>query len=400
MSFVLFDLSDELIFQILLQLENVQVSAWHMSGVCTRTEALLRGVGGRKLWSTFYAAANRFNAAPRAGAGYADKGARILEHMRVHFARYKVQAVSLRALADAPAGQDIGTTLGLATDLRTLCLANFRCSPRWLGNGLVGLTGLTALELSQNQLIRDSQGDLHLPPSLLTLKMRSCGLRGLRLEGWAGQLGCVTTVDFSRNEFSTDQTNIAAVVAAMAKLCSANLSNMGLQPAVLTAVVGSCARLPGLRNLSVAYNMPNMTWMQDEKTAMMAELARCTALEELSLACLLVNNGAQQLANALRALPALTALDLTHCALGGFSWYVADALTALQALRLCSVSDCRIEQADVPRFGIALAQCPALERVWVSDNAHDFHVPEVHALGARVEYAQQPIAGTVCARFA
>jgi len=378
------------------------VDAHRLRGVCKQLEALLAGV---RLKSRYSVDARKF------WLSYMPyKGAALVRELEAHLRRFQVTDVYACGVHAHVCLDQLGGVLARNGEhLQGLHLE--RTAVRLPFLRLAELSRLTFLNVSRNrdiELFSEDMVNLALPPGLRKLIMSSSGVRARALGGLCrAARGCpgLTALDLSFNELRG--LDVAGTLAAFTALEEVSVANANLTPAQLALVV-KAGLSSKLRTLDVSHNdvanrsdddeafysEAQLAEQAVEAEKMLAGLGRFECLTHLRLAGLFVGEQADVLGRALLSLPALEALDLAETGLGPWSAHVAQALPALTALVALNVSSCGVDTAlGATRFGDGLAASTALRRLRAGDNGSDFHVPAIAALearGVRVERRSYP----------
>jgi hypothetical protein len=209
----------------------------------------------------------------------------------------------------------IGEFLGRhATHLTSLDIQGSAIHTEWLA-GLTRLTGLTDLNLSRNEHIfrtRGGQRTFELPVNLQSLSMRSCGLRGLD-DRLATACPGLTSLDLSGNLFGGELAGrVSEVVALLPALQSLRLRNCRLRGAAVANVIAHAAI--SLTQLDLVHNTLKGDTQDESSIPFYTRLAKLTALTDLDLPQhhgVYIATESAYLAGALRAMPGLTALEIS-----------------------------------------------------------------------------------------
>jgi hypothetical protein len=191
------------------------------------------------------------------------------------------------------------------------------------------VTNLTEFNMSFNPCLARAQHLLALPPNLRSLKLDSCGMRGMG-NGWATQVTGLKLLSLSGNVYQGQNGGYVPLhMHWFPLLQKLELRNSALELQPLAAILDNVST--ALTSLDIAYNLLGAFNGPLDRTALYTSLARLTALTELNLAgCFF--EGPAELAAAVSAMSALTLLDASVCGLSDpLSADAAAEITALEA---------------------------------------------------------------------
>jgi hypothetical protein len=298
-----------------------------LRGVSKQLEAHIKGCMDTPTGSTLKAHykldANRFNSAPH----LLKPGA--LAEIHLYCRLYQLTRLTVNDVVTAQQFYTFAEGLVQnAVHLTSLSLSNTRFVIERL-QPLSRLTNLTEFNMSFNPCLARAQQYLALPPNLRSLKLDSCGMRGMGY-GWATQVTGLKLLSLSGNVYQgQDGGYVSRHIHCFSQLQKLELRNSVLELQPLAAILDNVSTV--LTSLDIAYNLLGALTGPSDRTALYTALARLTALTELNLAgCFF--EGPAELAAAVSAMSALTLLDASVCGLSDpLSADAAAEIAALEA---------------------------------------------------------------------
>jgi hypothetical protein len=278
-----------------------------LRGVSLLFEARIKGCMDTPTGSTLKAHyklnADRFNSASQLLKPAA------LAEIELHCTLYQLTSLTVSYVVGAERWPTFGEMLARnAVHLTSLNLSNTRFLIERL-QPLTRLTGLTDFNLSFNRCLAHDQHLLALPTNLRSLKLDSCGMRGMGY-GWATQVTGLKLLSLKGNLYrGQDGGYVPPNIHWFSQLHTLCMGNASLEVEPLAAILANVSTT--LTKLDVAYNLVGDWTTPADRAPMYTALARLTDLTELNLAGCHVGDSATELAAAISAMSALKILDVT-----------------------------------------------------------------------------------------